>query len=239
MQTNLLQIRNLQVTRGGKLALSVPQLDIPKGQITAILGPNGSGKSTLLLCVARLLKPSAGEIKFNGLPAKAEPDLSFRRKIGLVMQNPLLLDTTVLENVLTGLSFRGISTTEATRRAEIWLEKFNITHLKKRRANSLSGGEAQRVSLARAFVLEPQLLLLDEPFSALDAPTRARLLDDLHHQLTETQTTTLFVTHDLQEAKKIAEQTAVLLNGNLREFGPTEELFKWPNDPQVAEFVGK
>lgn len=237
MPTSLLEIRDLRVQRGGKPVLHIPALEIPRGMVTAILGPNGSGKSTLLLSVARLLKPSGGEILFNGSPAHREPETSFRRRLALVMQSPLLLDETALENVITGLRFRGLPHTEMTRRAEAWLEKLGIAHLRNRRAVSLSGGEAQRVSLARAFVLEPELLLLDEPFSALDSPTRASLLGDLHSLLAETQTTTLFVTHDMAEARRLAGRVAILLEGHLQQAGETGQVFAHPVNARVAQFL--
>jgi tungstate transport system ATP-binding protein len=239
MPTNLLEIRDLQVQRGGKPVLHIPALNIPKGQVTAILGPNGSGKSTLLLSVARLLRPSSGEVLFNGQAAHHETDTSFRRRIGLVLQSPLLLDSSVFDNVITGLRFRGMPQAEMTHRAGAWLAKLGIAHLRERRATNLSGGEAQRVSLARAFVLEPELLLLDEPFSGLDAPTRVRLLADLHTLLEETRTTTLFVTHDMAEAQQLAARVAILLGGRLRQVGEARQVFNHPADPQVAELLGR
>ncbi len=235
---DVITIQNLLVQRGGKTVLEVQQLNIQRGHVLAVIGPNGAGKSSLLLALARLLKPRQGEIHFNGIPAVVESDLTYRRRIGLVMQDPLLFDTTVYENVATGLRFRGIPKSEIERRVTLWLERMGIANLQKRRANELSGGEAQRVSLARAFVLEPELLLLDEPFSALDSPTRSRLIDDLQRILPQTSATTVFITHDLAEARRLGHQIAVLLGGRIRQVGPPEHVFNAPADDEVAKFLG-
>ena len=150
-----------------------------------------------------------------------------------------MLDMSVYENVAIGLRFRGTSGTEVEERVEHWLGRLGISGLSDRPARKLSGGEAQRVSLARAFVLQPDLLLLDEPFSALDAPTRARLLRDLRSVLAETQMTTVFITHDMQEALTLALRMAVLLEGRLEQSGIPQEVFERPVNDRVADFLGK
>ena len=234
----LVEVHNLLVKRGTVPALQLDLLTIQEGEVLAIVGPNGAGKSTLLLTLARLLKPKQGEIRFDGRPTSAESDTAYRRRVALVMQDPLLFDTSVIENVASGLIFRGISKDEIKRKAPLWLERLGIAHLSKRRASQLSGGEAQRVSLARALVLDPELLLLDEPFSALDPPTRASILDDLDVLLAETSTTTIFVTHDLQEALQLADRMAVVIDNRLRQVGQSGKLFKSPADEEVARFLG-
>jgi tungstate transport system ATP-binding protein len=233
----LVEIHILLVKRGEHPALELDHLAIQNGEVLAVVGPNGAGKSTLLLTLARLLKPERGEIRFNGQPASAESDTVYRRRIALVMQDPLLFDTSVFDNVASGLRFRGIPRDEIRQKVPIWLERLGVGHLAKRRAGQLSGGEAQRVSLARALVLEPQLLLLDEPFSALDPPTRSRLLEDLGALLKETATTTVFVTHDLPEAALLAGQMAVIIGNRLRQVGEPESVFASPADEDVAGFV--
>ena len=233
----LVELRDLLILRGDHPALHLEHLSIQLGEVLAVVGPNGAGKSTLLLTLARLLKPKQGEILFNGKLASAESDTIYRRRIALVMQDPLLFDTSVFENVASGLKFRGIPKDEIRRKVPLWLERLGVAHLSTRRASHLSGGEAQRVSLARALVLEPELLLLDEPFSALDPPTRADILDDLGQLLTETSTTTVFVTHDLQEAAQLSGRMAVMIGNRLRQIGQVDSLFNAPVDDEVGRFL--
>jgi len=233
----LVEIRNLLVKRGEHPALQLDSLDIQKSEVLAIVGPNGAGKSTLLLTLARLLRPKRGEIIFNGQKAGDEPDTAYRRRIALVLQDPLLFDTSVFENVASGLKFRGVVKGEIKPRVDLWLERLGVAHLSKRQAGQLSGGEAQRVSLARALVLEPEILLLDEPFSALDPPTRAHIRDDLKGLLAEVHTTTVFVTHDLPEARGMAERMAVIIGNRLRQTGIPDEVFSHPADKEVSTFL--
>ena len=235
--TELISIQNLLVKRGGKAVLYVDKLSIEQGEVLAVVGPNGAGKSTLLLSLSRLLKPETGEILFGGRRMKDESDTVYRRRIALVMQEPLLFDTSVFENVAAGLKFRSVAREEIKRKVPLWLERLGVGHLSKRRAGQLSGGEAQRVSLARALALEPELLLLDEPFSALDPPTRMGILDDLGPLLAETFTTTVFVTHDLQEASQLSGRMAVVIGNRLRQVGQAGELFNSPADDDVARFL--
>ena len=175
---------------------------------------------------------------FNGLELGKRSDVEYRRHLGLVLQEPMLVDTSVANNAAMGLRFRRVSREETAHRTDKWLERFGISHLRDRSACNLSGGEAQRVSLVRAFVLEPELLLLDEPFSALDSPTRINLLDDLHTILAETGTTTLFISHDLNEANTLANRMAIFLKGKLRQQGTPEEIYTNPIDDDVQSFLG-
>ena len=235
----LIRIKDLLIKRGKKDVLYIEDLSIKRGEVLAVIGPNGAGKSTLLLALARLLSPERGEILFNGKQAQLESDTDFRRRIGLVMQDPLLFDIPVFENVASGLRFRRAEKKEIQEKVPLWLERLGVAHLTERRARNLSGGEAQRVSLARALVLEPELLLLDEPFSALDPPTRAHLLEDLGALLHETEMTTLFVTHDIPEAMQLATRIAVIADNHLRQVGTPEEVFAKPADEDVARFLGR
>jgi tungstate transport system ATP-binding protein len=235
----LLQLSNLLVRREGRIVLDIDSLSVHTGDALAIVGPNGAGKSTLFLVLARLLKADQGQIIFQGQPADSFHDLAYRRQIALVLQEPLLMDMSVYENAALGLKFRKTSRREIEDRVSHWLDRLGVAHLSNRLARKLSGGEAQRVSLARAFVLQPDLLLLDEPFTALDAPTRLRLLDDFQSVLTETRMTTIFITHDLQEARKLATRMAVILDGRMEQYGDPQEIFDQPINDRVASFLGR
>ncbi len=236
---NLLIARNLVVLRERRVVLRVDQLDLRRGEVLAVIGPNGAGKSTLLLSLVLLQQLKEGEIHFDGEQVYPGGNLvKVRRRTATVFQEPLLLDTSVRDNVAAGLRIRGVSRVETERRVRHWMNRFGISHLASRHARQLSGGEAQRVSLARAFALEPELLLLDEPFSALDAPTRAALLDDFEEVLHESGVTALFVTHDRTEAMRIGDRVAIVMEGRLAQVGRSEEVFSTPADDKVAAFVG-
>ena len=233
----MIEIRNLLVQRNGRDALCINSLDIQRGETLAVVGPNGAGKSTLLLALARLLKPVSGEIIYDGKPSMQLDELEYRRRISFVFQSPLLLDMTVEQNIALGLKFRGIAKGEIRSQVEKWVKALGVESLSKRRAGQLSGGEAQRVSLARAFVLEPELLLLDEPFSSLDPPTRTKLIQDLSAILKEDHRTAVFVTHNLNEAAKLSHRIAVIVNGMLRQVGTAKQIKTKPADETVNAFL--
>lgn len=234
----VLEIHDLEILRDGRSVLRVPQLSVEEGEVLAVIGPNGAGKSTLMLTLCGLLPPSRGELRFRGQPIPSRGALAYRRRTSLVLQEPLLMDTSVFDNAASGLRFRGLPRAETQRRAQHWLERLGVAGLAQRSARTLSGGEAQRVSLARALAVEPEILFLDEPFSALDAPTRARLLDDLQTLLSETRQTAVFVTHDLNEALLLGTRVAVLIAGELRQVAAPQQVFSAPADPEIAAFVG-
>ncbi len=196
-----LQATGLVVRLGGRTVLEVPSLAVERGEVLAIIGPNGSGKSTLLQALALLAPLTSGKLCFEGESVHRGSDLvALRRRMAVVFQEPLLLNMSLRENVTLGLRLRGLPQSQVACRADFWLQRFGIDSLATRHARALSGGEAQRASLARAFALEPEVLFLDEPFAALDAPTRAELIESLVAVLRETGVTTVFVTHDRNEA---------------------------------------
>lgn len=234
---DLVEIKNLQINRNNRIALEIPSLSIQRGETLTVVGPNGAGKSTLLLALARLLKPVRGEIIYDGKSLLQMNELDYRRRISFVFQAPLLMDMTVEQNVALGLKFRGTPKEETRARVGKWIKQLGIESLSKRRAGQLSGGEAQRVSLARAFVLEPELLLLDEPFAALDPPTHARLLEDLSDLLKQDHKTAVFVTHNLQEAAKLSHRIAVIVGGVLRQVGTVRQIKAHPADEAVDAFL--
>jgi len=232
----LLEIRNLTIMAGQNRILNLPELDVNRNEVLVLLGPNGAGKSTLLQAAAGLIKPTSGSVRFSGFPRLS--DLEYRRKVSTVFQSPLLLTDTVRNNIATGLSFRGLSRKETYERVDRWMDLLHISHIKDRQARVLSGGEAQRVSLARAFCLETELILMDEPFSAVDAPTRQELLDDLRGVLSKTSQTCMYVTHDIDEALTIGDRVAVMFGGELHQIGPVQTIFNHPKTPEVAAFMG-
>jgi tungstate transport system ATP-binding protein len=232
-----LSARDITVRRGRRTVLEVDRLDLHAGEVLAIIGPNGAGKTTLLLQLGLLERPDAGEVLFDGRPSRGH-ELKLRRRMAAVFQEPLLLDRTVAANVETGLRLRGVPRAERRARVTRWLDRFGIGVLAGRSSRTLSGGEAQRASLARAFALEPEVLLLDEPFSALDQATRETITDQLAAVLAETHLTTVVVTHDRDEASRLGDRVAVLIGGRIRQIGSPSEVFSAPVDESVAAFVG-
>lgn len=229
----------LSVDLGGKRVLEISSLTVFPGEVLVVIGPNGSGKTTLLLSLALLLGTASGAVSYRGQTVSdASQALRLRRRFAVVFQDPLLLSAGVWDNVTLGLRLRGFTKEEIGARAEKWLERFGIASLAKRQARTLSGGEAKRVSLARAFALQPEILFLDEPFAALDSPTHQALMEDLGRVLRETKVTTVMVTHDRDEALTLADRVAVLMNGRLRQIGSPREVFSSPVDEEVAGFVG-
>jgi tungstate transport system ATP-binding protein len=235
----ILEAKNLQVTKGGALVLDVPAMAVEEGEILSLIGPNGAGKTTLLQTLARLIKISRGEIFFRGKKVSSNhSEFIYRRKLAMVFQDPLLFDTTVFENVASGLKIRGINKQEIQRMVAENLERFGIAHLLHRSARKISGGEAQRVALARAFAPQPEVLFLDEPFASLDPPTRESILENLESVLRQTKTTTLLATHDRMEALRLSDRIAVMNTGRMLQVGPPGEVMNQPRDEFVASFVG-
>jgi tungstate transport system ATP-binding protein len=238
-QAAFLTVENLRVEVNGHTLIALPFLQVRRGEVLALLGPNGAGKSTLLQTLACLRTPVSGTLQFDGHAVDLRsPPLALRRRLAVVFQEPLLFDTTVEENVASGLKLRGAAKPIIRERVPFWLDRLGISHLAHRQARTLSGGEAQRTSLARAFILDPDLLLLDEPFSALDAPTREALIDTFHRLQRQTKVTTLFVSHERLEALRLGDRVAVLDRGELLQIGPPEEVFSQPSNERVASFVG-
>lgn len=236
--TPVVELAGIRVVHDGRAVLDVGPLDVAPGEVLAVIGPNGAGKSSLLRVIGALETPAAGTVRFQGEPVAAASALAVRRRMASVFQEPLLADTTVFDNVAMGMRFRGAARAEIGPRVVRWLDRFSIAPLASRRARTLSGGEAQRAALARALVVEPELLLLDEPFSALDQPTREALLGDLGRILREERITTVFVTHDHEEAMVLADRVGVLIDGRLVQLDTTSRVFRAPASEAVARFVG-
>jgi tungstate transport system ATP-binding protein len=219
--------------------LDIPHLALPAGTVLALIGPNGSGKTTLLKTLAALQEPAAGTVLFRGRPLDSRSGReAYRKRVTMVFQQPLLFDTTVARNLEAGLKLHGVPGPERVRRVQAAARRFGIEPLLGRQARKLSGGEAQRASLARAFALEPEILFLDEPFSALDPPTREALLDDLGLALRQSGTTAMLATHDQLEALQLADLLMVLDRGRIVQSGPGAEVVNQPVNEFVAGFVG-
>jgi len=212
-------------------------LTVGAGTLTALLGPSGCGKTTLLKAVAGLITLQSGEVRVGGssvieLPAE-------RRPVGLVFQKPLLFPhLSVGDNVAFGLRMRGLPRRARRERVTRMLELVELPGLTGRRVGELSGGQEQRVALARALVLDPRVLLLDEPFSQLDADLRARMRELLGRVQRDLGITTLFVTHDQQEAVDVADHVALMLDGRIEAHGPPVEFYSRPATLRVARFLG-
>lgn len=236
---DLLSAVGIKVELGGVQVLDIPSFFLREREVASIVGPNGSGKSTLLLTLACLLKPTAGRISYRGKVLNSREDVFlFRRKLSMVFQEPLLFDTTVYGNVASGLKIRGLPRHEIRERVMTYLKHFQCDHLAGRSARKLSGGESQRTSLARAFAVEPEILLLDEPFSALDPPTRHSLMHDLDGIVRKTGTTTIMVTHLESEALNMSSRIVVLNEGRMVQTGSPLAVMNNPSNEFVARFVG-
>ncbi|HEX6515225.1 MAG TPA: ABC transporter ATP-binding protein [Nocardioidaceae bacterium] len=218
-------------------ALDGLTLDIAPGELVVLLGPSGCGKTTALRLVAGLEHADAGTIRVGGRDVTGVP--ANKRDMGMVFQAySLFPHMTVLENVSFGLKLRGQPRERRTARADEMLELVGLSSQRDRYAHQLSGGQQQRVALARALAIEPSVLLLDEPLSALDAKVRAQLREEIRRVQLEVGTTTIFVTHDQEEALAIADRVGVMSEGRLEQIAPPVELYSRPATPFVAEFVG-
>ncbi|MBX7220263.1 MAG: ABC transporter ATP-binding protein [Blastocatellia bacterium] len=229
--------QHLSAGYGSHQVLRGCSLDVAGGELVALLGSSGCGKTTLLKIIAGLLAPTAGDVCFNGssvlnLPAE-------RREVAMVFQKPLLFPfLNVLENVAFGLKMRKVPEPERTERARQALRRVRLEGFETRRPAQLSGGQEQRAALARALVTEPKILLLDEPFSALDEQLRADMRAFVRNLQQELAITTLFVTHDQQEAVSVADRIAFLASGEMLQVGPPRDFFTTPATPEVARFFG-
>ncbi|MBI2228604.1 MAG: ABC transporter ATP-binding protein [Deltaproteobacteria bacterium] len=238
MAEALLSLHGIRVRYDEPTVLEVDSLAVYPGEVLAVMGPNGAGKSTLLRLMGLLQQPTQGKIYFHDREVSPTDGLSIRRRMASVFQEPLLLNASVYDNAALGLKLRGLDGRTIEQRINPWLTRLGIEHLASRQARSLSGGEAQRTSLVRALALDPELLLLDEPFSPLDPPTREGLLLDLECILRETGITTVFVTHDRDEAFMLGDRVAVLIAGKIHQVGAAAEVFLRPVNEAVAHFVG-
>src|SRR2546428_10182514 len=231
------RLENLVRRYGTVTALDGLSLTLAPGELVALLGPSGCGKTTALRLLAGLEEADEGRIVIGGEDVTGLP--ANRRNIGMVFQAYSLFPHMVAwENVAFGLQMRRVNAAERKKRALDMLELVGLGRFANRYANQMSGGQQQRVALARALAIQPQVLLLDEPLSALDAKVRSRLRDEIRRVQLEVGTTTLFVTHDQEEALAIADRVGVMNKGRLEQLGSPTVIYSRPATPFVAEFLG-
>ena len=222
---------------GGFVAVERMNLDIRKGEFLAIMGSSGCGKTTTLRMLAGLEAPSEGEIRLAGKRINDLP--TWQRDTPMVWQSLALFPfLTVRENVEFSLRMRGIEKAERRRRADQWLERLQIAEFSQRNVAHLSGGQRQRVALARSLVTEPQILLLDEPLSALDAHLKVRMQTVLSNLQRELGITFVYVTHSQSEAFSMADRVVIMSRGRIEQIGNPQEIYRAPRTRFVAEFLG-
>ncbi|MGW4872178.1 ABC transporter ATP-binding protein [Streptomyces chartreusis] len=237
VQAATVEFRGLRREFGSTVALDGLDLTVEPGELLALLGPSGCGKTTALRMLAGFEHPDSGQVLVDGEDVTAIP--AHRRDAGMVFQSySLFPHLSALENVAFGLRMRKVRTTERRARAAELLELVGLADKGERYPHELSGGQQQRIALARALALRPRVLLLDEPLSALDAKVRLTLREEIRRLQRELGITTLFVTHDQEEALSMADRVAVMRSGRLEQCAAPAELYGRPATAFVAEFVG-
>jgi sulfate transport system ATP-binding protein len=232
-----IEVQGVTKRFGEFTALDDVSIQVPDGALTALLGPSGGGKSTLLRVIAGLEEPDAGEVRIAGRSMAGVPPQE--RGVGLVFQHYApFRHMTVRDNVAFGLRVRRRPKPEVRARVDELLELVHLAGFAKRYPSQLSGGQRQRMALARALAVQPEVLLLDEPFGALDARVRRELRDWLRGLHDEMHVTTIFVTHDQEEAMELAEQIVVVNEGRVEQAGSPADLYERPANPFVMSFIG-
>lgn len=230
----LYRLENLRQAYNARTVLNLNALDIYDGEILALVGPSGAGKSTLLRLLNFLETPSVGTLLYRGENVSASASLELRRQVTTVFQRPMLLRGSVAENVAYGLRLRGA---HVNANVDVMLERVGLRDMARENARKLSGGEMQRVALARALVIEPRVLLLDEPTANLDPYNVALIEEIVRAQHRARGVTVVVVTHNIFQAKRLAQRVGLLLNGQLIEIADTTRFFDSPQDPRTAAFV--
>jgi tungstate transport system ATP-binding protein len=239
MAERVLEVTGVRVERRGRVVVEVDRLAIDRGELVAVVGPNGAGKSTLLHAIGTLLPCRAGALRLFGRDVRdASTLLGLRRRCGFVFQSPSLLRGTVFDNVAAGLVFRGVGREETRSRVRRSLRDLGCDDLALRRARSLSGGETQRVCLAQALAFDPELLLLDEPVSALDRATRGATLVSLRRMARERGMTAVLVSHDFDDVLSFADRAVALTGGRVAQDAAPQALMRRPASLPVARLVG-
>jgi len=228
------ELENLQQTYNGRTVLDIESLSVQPGEVLALVGPSGAGKSTLLRLLNFLESPASGTLVYCGQTIEKSAPLAVRRQVTTVFQRPVLLHSSVWDNVAYGLRLRGLALDHLV---DAMLARVGLSGLARHGAHTLSGGEMQRVALARALVVQPRVLLLDEPTANLD-PYNVALIEDIIRQTNAAQKTTIvLVTHNVFQARRLAQRAGLLLGGRLIELAGTATFFASPSDPRTAAFV--
>ena len=235
-----LQLKNIIQEKDSRAILNGVSLDVPKGSFFVLMGPTGCGKTTLLRIAGLLDKPNSGQILFNGenLPRKGKSLLQVKRKIATMFQSPVMFRGTVSSNIGWGLKLRGIKKTETDRRIQKILEFVGLAGFEGRDASTLSGGERRRAALARALVLSPELLILDEPTTSLDPSFKRDLLARIKEIHAITGTTFLMATHDFTDALAVGTVGAVMRDGLVEQSGSMDQILFRPQNQFMASFTG-
>jgi tungstate transport system ATP-binding protein len=236
----LVEVVDLSHSYGEREVLQGLSLSIGKGEVFAMIGPTGAGKTTLLRIIDLLEVPGAGEIYFDGkcIPRSGKQRLEIRRRMSFIHQKPQVFNLSVYDNVACGLRWRGEGKNRIAGKVDHILEMVGLEGYKNRNARTLSGGEAQRVALARSLVLEPEVLLLDEPTANLDPVSTAKIEHLISYVARQRNTTMIMATHDMSQGQQLADRIGVLLDGRLVQTGNATDIFRLPQNEEVAHFVG-
>ncbi len=236
----LIEVARLSHSYGDKEILKGLDLGIARGEVFALIGPTGAGKTTLLRIMDLLEIPSSGEIYFDGqrVPRSGKQRLAIRRRMSFIHQKPQVFNASVYDNVACGLNWRGEARNKIVAKVDCILETVGLEGYKNRNARTLSGGEAQRVALARSLVLQPEVLLLDEPTANLDPVSATKIEELLSTAARQRNTTMIMATHDMSQGQQLADRIGVLLDGRLVQTGNAGDIFRSPQSTEVAHFVG-
>ncbi len=235
----ILTLKDIKKSYGGQRVLDIPALTLEKGRITALVGPSGSGKSTFLKIINGIETPCEGAMAFDGeaIPFQKTFSLETRRKMILVFQKSVLFNTTVYENIAYGLKIRGADKQSLSGKVTDILELIGMKDKAHQRALTLSGGEAQRVAVARALVTAPRLLLMDEPTSDLDPSNVAVIEKLIRHARDTLHASVIVVTHNMHQAKRLADHMVFIMDGRIVEAGTPEKLFSDPEKELTRAFI--
>jgi len=237
---SLIEVVGLNHRYGGRAILENINLSVGRGEVFALIGPTGAGKTTLLRIIDLLEVPSAGEIYVDGrcIPRSGKKRLEIRRRMSFIHQKPQVFNLSVYDNVACGLRWRGEVRDRVAGKVDHILEMVGLEGYKNRNARTLSGGEAQRVALVRSLVLEPEVLLLDEPTANLDPVSTAKIEQLISYVARQRNTTMIMATHDMSQGQQLADRIGVLLDGRLVQSGNATDIFRSPQNEEVAHFVG-